>query len=167
MSTKSCSWRREFWINNWCFFSLNAQWIFCIINKWATFYLSGETSLGAHETSFLYHHVHLRANQLIALCSVGQEKWFKQMIIASKCQPQVLRGPQSDDVLWHFLKLHTKKSGTLFSGRWVLYTCIGSHLVLWNSHFVLQSGLQMRDSRRSSFPPRHSAHRWVHSFALL
>lgn len=29
-------------------------------------------------------------------------------------------------VLGYFLKLHIKESGTLFSGRWVLYNCLGS-----------------------------------------
>lgn len=142
---------------------------FCIINKWATFYLSSETFPSACRTSFLYHRVHLRANQLFALC--GTVKWFIQMKIANKCQPQVLRGPWPDDVLWHFLKHGnmeetSKKHGTLFPGRWVLCICIGSSNVLWSSHFV--RGLQRQDSRSALFPPGHSAcHHWVHSFALL
>ena len=32
------------------------------------------------------------------------------------CQPQVLRAPRSDDVLWHFLKLQTKKVEHCFLG---------------------------------------------------
>lgn len=86
--------------------SRTSNGFFCIINKWASFYLSSERSLNTAGTPFLYLCVHLRAKQLFVLQTgrIDPEK--------AKCRELSVTGTARASFLWSFLTVPPKLTYT-------------------------------------------------------